>query len=228
MLTQQDFAQQIDGASIDAEIDRLGRQGADGVLMAGQLSRRVNCTVDWQPLGPDGARYRQMASRGESVVFWDDWNRNRVIKLRGRPENGYDTTGFGSILGRDRRGMIELQRGTLAQAVVREGLCWEHFGFGCHVEAVIGEDAGLLLSQRWIRAAETVSWTALRREIKNWMAERGWMPLTDRRDVSILLQDEAWCREGIGAFDVNEANFIKNEEDGQLYPIDLIVWPLPD
>ena len=101
MVNQHDFARLIDGAAIDAEIDRLSRQGADGVVMAGQLSRRINCTVDWQPLGPDGARYRHMASRGESVVFWDDLDGDRVIKLRGQAENGYDTTGFGSILGRD-------------------------------------------------------------------------------------------------------------------------------
>ncbi|MEQ1934746.1 MAG: hypothetical protein ABL962_12875 [Fimbriimonadaceae bacterium] len=228
MLTQQDFARLIDGAAIDAEIDRLGRQGADGVAMASRLSRRINCTVDWQPLGPDGARYRHMACRGEAVVFWDDLDGDRVIKLRGMPENGYETTGFGCILGRNKLGLIELQPGTLAQAVIRESLCWEQFGFGCHVETVVGEDVGLVLAQKWIRPATAASTSALKREIQTWMAARGWESLTDRRDVSVTLRDEAWHRDGMGAFDVNETNFIKSEEDGELYPIDLIVWPLPE
>lgn len=228
MLTQRDFALSIDGVAIDAEIDRLCKQGADGVAMAGRLSRRINCTVDWENLGPDGARYRHMASRGEAVVFWDDLAGDRVIKLRGKPENGYETTGFGCILGRTKSGQIDLQSGTLAQAVIRESLCWEQFGFGCDVEEVIGEDIGLILSQRWIRPADEGSRTALQREIKTWMAERGWEPLVNRRDVSISLSSEAWQRDGIGAFDVNETNFIRSEEDGLLYPIDLIVWPMPE
>lgn len=32
----------------------------------------------------------------------------------------------------------------------------------------------------------------------------------------------------MGAFDVNETNFIQSADDGLLYPIDLIVRPLPD
>ncbi len=233
MLTQRDFALSIDGVAIDAEIDRLCKQGADGVAMAGRLSRRINCTVDWEKLGQDGARYRHMASRGEAVVFWDDLEGNRVIKLRGRPENGYETTGFGCILGRNKHGQIELQPGTLAQAVIRESLCWEQFGFGCAVEEVVrekvtGDDIGLVLSQRWIRPANTGSRTTLQQEINIWMTERGWKPLTNQRDVSISLRGEAWQRDGIGAFDVNETNFIRNEEDGLLYPIDLIAWPMPE
>lgn len=228
MLTQRDFAQLIDGAAIDAEIDWLGKQGADGVAMASRLSRRVNCTLDWQPLGPGGARYRHMASRGEAVVFWDDLDGDRVIKLRGMPENGYETTGFGCILGRNKHGLIELQPGTLAQAVIRESLCWDLFGFGSDVEAIVGDDVGLVLAQKWIRPMNPISKTALKREIKTWMAARGWEPLTNHRNVSITLRDEAWQCDGIGAFDVNETNFIKSEEDGELYPIDLIVWPLPE
>ena len=228
MLIQREFALAIDGVAVDAEIDRLCKQGADGVAMAGRLSRRVNCTVDWESLGPDGARYRHMASRGEAVVFWDDLEKDRVIKLRGRPENGYETTGFGCILGRHRNGQIELQPGTLAQAVIRESLCWDQFGFGCDVEAVIGEDIGLVLSQRWIRPAHAGSRASSQKEIKTWMKERGWEPLMNRRDVSISLRGEAWQRDGIGAFDVNETNFIRSEEDGLLYPIDLIVWPMPE
>ncbi len=169
-----------------------------------------------------------MASRGEAVVFWDDVAEDRVIKLRGKPENGYETTGFGCILGRNKSGQIELQSGTLAQAVIRESLCWEQFGFGCDVEAVIGEDIGLILSQRWIRPVNGGLRTAFLQGIKAWMAERGWEPLMSRRDVSISLRAEAWQRDGIGAFDVNETNFILSEEDGQLYPIDLIVWPMPE
>lgn len=228
MLTQQDFALSIDGVAVNAEIDRLSQQGADGVTMASRLSRRINCTVDWEPLGPDGARYRHMASRGEAVVFWDDLEGDRVIKLRGKSENGYETTAFGCILGRNKLGLIELQPGTLAQTVIRESLCWEYFGFGCHVEAVVGDDVGLVLTQKWIRPVNTASKLTLEREIRSWMIARGWEPLTNRQDVSITLRDEAWQRDGIGAFDVNETNFIKSEEDGELYPIDLIVWPLPD
>lgn len=29
-------------------------------------------------------------------------------------------------------------------------------------------------------------------------------------------------------FDANETNFLKSDVDGQLYPIDLIVWTLPE
>jgi hypothetical protein len=228
MLTQKDFARQIDGAAIDAEIDRLCRQGADGVGMASQLSRRINGTVDWHPLGLDGARYRHMASRGEAVVFWDELDGERLIKLRGMPENGYETTGFGCILGRNKLGLIELQPGTLAQAVIRESLCWEHFGFGCHVEAVVGEDVGLVLTQKWIRPLANFAISTLRREIQTWMSARGWQPLADHRDVSSTLRDEAWHRDGMAAFDVNVTNFIKSEEDQELYPIDLVVWPLPE
>ena len=66
MLTQRDFALSIDGAAIIAEIDRLGQKGTDGIEMARRLSRRINCTVDWQPLGPDGARYRHIID----LIVW--------------------------------------------------------------------------------------------------------------------------------------------------------------
>lgn len=174
--------------------------GPEGVEMARRLSRRINGTVDWNPLGTDEARYRLMTSRGESVVFWDSSTRDRVVKLRGLPENGYETTGFGGILGRDKRGLITLQPGTLAQAVVRESLCWEHFGFGCTVEAVIGEDAGLLLEQRWVRPARgIVMKKPLKQLIRDWMSERGWQPLVECRHVSPcfgmrLGSVKAWAR----------------------------------
>lgn len=121
MLSPQEFASQVDGVVIEAEIDRLiSLHSADAVETATRLSRRINRTVEWNPLGPEGARFRLMTSRGEAVVFWDDADAGeRVIKLRGREENGFDTTGFGCILGRNARGLIELQPGTLAQAVIR-------------------------------------------------------------------------------------------------------------
>lgn len=56
----------------------------------------------------------------------------------------------------------------------------------------------------------------------------GWEPLAERRDISVTLHSHAWQRGGIGAFDANDTNFIRCEADGELYPIDLIVWPLPD
>jgi hypothetical protein len=230
MLSPQEYASQVDGAVIEAEIDRLSSlHSADAVETATRLSRRINRTVEWNPLGPEGARFRLMTSRGEAVVFWDDADGGeRVIKLRGREENGFDTTGFGCILGRNARGLIELQPGTLAQAVIRESLCWEQFGFGCTIEEVIGEDAGLLLAQRWIRPDTTLSPRTLQQRISQWMNERGWEPLRERSDVSVSLRNHAWHRDGMGAFDTNETNFILSAEDGALYPIDLVVWPLPE
>lgn len=230
MLSPQEFAERVDGAAIEAEIGRLSSQHrADAVEMATRLSRRIHRTVNWSPLGPEGARFRLMTSRGEAVVFWDDQDPSeRVIKLRGRVENGFDTTGFGCILGRNARGMIELQAGTLAQAVIRESLCWEQFGFGCTIEDVIGDDVGLLLAQRWIRPETALPSSQLQKRIAQWMTERGWKPLLDRSDVPMHLRNHAWQRDGIGVFDANETNFILSAEDGELYPIDLVVWPLPD
>lgn len=227
MLSQREFALLIDGHAIDVEMDRLVRQGADGVEMAGRLNRRIQRTVDWNPLGPEGARFRHMTSRGESVVFWDDLEAHRVIKMRGGQEHGFETTGFGCILGRNKHGLIELQPGTLAQAVIRENLCWEMFGFGCLIEEIIGDDVALLLSQEWIRPSEVVSSSNLKRQIRDWMTSQGWESLSERRDVSPLVCDDAWHRDGMGAFDVNENNFVLSADNGALYPIDLIVWPLP-
>lgn len=230
MLSPQEFAERVDGAAIDAQIDRLsGQHRADAVEMATRLSRRIHRTVDWSPLGPEGARFRLMTSRGEAVVFWDDQDPGeRVIKLRGRQENGFDATGFGCILGRNARGLIELQPGTLAQAVIRESLCWELFGFGCTIEDVIGDDVGLLLAQRWIRPEAMLSAGQLQQRIARWMTEQGWKPLSERPDVSMPLRNHAWHRDGMGVFDANETNFILSAEDDELYPIDLVVWPLPD
>lgn len=222
MLSQRDFARLVDGPALEREIDRLTQKRGGWLDVAQILSRRINGTLDWEPLGPEGARYRIVGSRGEAVLFWDEMQR-RIIKLRGREENGYGTAGFGCILVRNARGMIEYGPGTLAQAVRREELSWEHLGFGCEFDDIIGDEAGLLLAQRFI-----VGSTPTDREIRAWMTSRGWEPLTHARDVSVTLRDHAWQRDGIGAFDANDTNFIRCEADGELYPIDLIVWPMPE
>jgi hypothetical protein len=197
-------------------------------MMSSVLSRRINGTVDWSPLGGPDGRFQFANNGGESVLFKDSLDAGRILKLRGRPENGFDSTGFGCILGRNRRGFIEVQPGTLAQALVRESLCWEQFGFGSTVAEIIGDDAGLLLSQPWITPSPSVPVSKTRAMIDRWMRERGWEPLQERRDVVTTLRGEAWCRDGLGAFDVHEHNFILSEDDDELYPVDVIVWPLPD
>lgn len=227
MLTQREFAQLIDGPAVEAELDLLVKLGSDGIDMAARLNRRVQRTVDWQPLGPEGARFRHMTSRGESVVFWDDRKADQVIKMRGLPEHGFETTGFGCVLGTNKQGLIHLQPGTLAQAIVRESLCWDLFGFGCLVEDIVGDDIALLLSQRWIRPAENIPGNTIKHKIKHWMIQQGWKSLAENRSISPLVCNHAWHKDGIGAFDVNETNFILSAENGELYPIDLIVWPLP-
>jgi hypothetical protein len=223
MLSQSEFAQLLDGPAVDREIDRLTRKRGGWLDVAQILSRRINGTVDWEPLGPSGARYRIIGSRGEAVLFWDDRLKNRVIKLRGREENGFGTAGFGCILVRNERGMVEYGPGSISQALDRERLSWELLGFGCELETMIGENAGMLLSQRFI-----VGNTPTEGEIQAWMIDHGWEPLAERRDISVTLRSHAWQRDGIGAFDANDTNFIRCEADDELYPIDLIVWPLPD
>ncbi len=227
MLTQEEFAQLIDGQSIETEMDRLVKLGPDGVDMATRLSRRIQRIVDWKPLGSEGARFRLMTSCGESVVFWDDQTANQVVKMRGAPESGFETTGFGCVLGINKQGLIDVQPGTLAQAIVRESLCWDLFGFGCQVEDIVGDDAALLLSQRWIKPADNIPTSAINHRIENWMARQGWKSLAESRSVSPLICNHAWHKDGVGAFDVNESNFILSAMNGELYPIDLIVWPLP-
>ncbi|MBN8421338.1 MAG: hypothetical protein J0L73_20665 [Verrucomicrobia bacterium] len=151
MLTQREFAQLVDGPSVDREIDRLTKKGGGWLQAAQILSRRVNGTLDWEELGPSGSRYQIVGSRGEAVLFWDSHLKNRIVKLRGREENGYGTAGFGCILARNERGMIDYGPGTLEQAMERERLSWEHLGFGCVFEDVIGADvSGLLLAQAFI------------------------------------------------------------------------------
>jgi hypothetical protein len=150
MLSQRDFARLLDGPALGREIDCLTRKRGGWLDVAQILSRRINGTLDWEPLGLAGARYRIVGSRGDAVLFWDE-ERQCIIKLRGREENGFGTAGFGCILVRNERGMIEYGPGTLAQALERERLSWEHLGFGCEFDDLIGEEAGLLLTQRFVR-----------------------------------------------------------------------------
>lgn len=150
MLTQQELAGLVDGPSLDREIDRLTKKGGGWLNAAQILSQRVNSTVDWENLGPAGWRYQVVGSRGEAVLFWDNLLKNRIVKLRGREENGYGTAGFGCILMRNERGLIEFGPGTIEQAMERGRLSCEHLGFGCVFEAVIGNGNWLLLAQAFI------------------------------------------------------------------------------
>ena len=222
MLTQREFARLVDGPAVDREIDRLTRKGGGWIRTAQILSRRINGTVDWEPLGPAGARYSVIGSRGEAVLFDDREDASRVVKLRGREENGYGTAGFGCVLVRNERGVIEYGPGTIEQALERERLTWALFGYGCVFENVIGDGDGLLLAQAFIGGTAPTE-----KEICTWMMRHGWESLEDARDVSISLRRHAWRRGEFGAFDANETNFIKSDMDGQLYPIDLIVWKMP-
>lgn len=223
MLTQREFARLVDGPSLDREIDRLTKKGGGWLQAAQILSRRINGTVDWEPLGPANARYSVIGSRGEAVLFDDREDASRIVKLRGREENGYGMAGFGCILVRNERGMIEYGPGTVEQALERERLSWEHLGFGCVFEDVIGDVDGLLLAQAFVSGTAPTE-----KEIHAWMTQQGWESLDEAKDVSTTLRHHAWRRGRIGAFDANETNFIKSDVDGQLYPIDLIVWTMPE
>lgn len=97
MLTQREFARLVDGPSLDREIDRLTKNGGGWLQAAQILSRRMNGTVDWEPLGPANARYSVIGSRGEAVLFDDREDASRIVKLRGREESGYGTAGFDPI-----------------------------------------------------------------------------------------------------------------------------------
>ena len=223
MLTQREFARLVDGPSLDREMDRLTKKGGGWLQAAQILSRRINGTADWESLGPAGSRYSVIGSRGEAVLFDDREDASRIIKLRGREENGYGTAGFGCILVRNKRGMIDYGPGTIEQALERERLNWECFGFGCIFEDLIGDHAGLLLAQAFISGTAPTE-----QEIRTWMIQHGWESLEETHDVVVTLRQHAWRRGNIGAFDANETNFIKSAADGQLYPIDLIVWPMPE
>ena len=188
---------------------------------ASVLSRRINGTLDWEPLGRVGARYEIIGSRGEAVLFADQEDERRILKLRGREENGFGSAGFGCILGRDARGLITYQPGTLDQALEREELTWREFGFACRYEDIIGNGDGLLLVQDFINGSAPTL-----REIRAYMEGQDWEFLATARDVSPILCDHAWRRGDVYAFDGNETNFIKSDTDGKVYPVDLIVWRL--
>lgn len=222
MLSRSEFARAIDGPAFNREIERLSRKGGGWVEVASVLSRRINWTLDWADLGPAGARYKLIGSRGEAVLFDDQLDSTRILKLRGREENGFGSAGYGCILGRNMLGRVCYEPGTLEQAIERERLTWEQFGFSCRVEAVLENEAGLLLAQDFI-----VGSAPTETEIEAYMRHHGWTSLHGCNDVSPVLQKHAWRRGDIGAFDANETNFIKADADGLLYPIDLIVWPWP-
>ena len=168
-LSRSELAQLIDGASLERELERLGRKGAGWIEVASVLSRRINWTLDWADLGPDGARYSVIGSRGEAVLLWDNLLRNRIMKLRGQEVNGFGGAGFGCILGRGHLGRICYQPGTLDQAIERESLSWQHLGFSCYAEAIIEDEAGLLLAQDFI-----VGSAPTEQEIQAYMLANGW------------------------------------------------------
>jgi hypothetical protein len=99
MLSRPELARLIDGAAFNREVERLSRKGGGWVEAAAVLSRRINWTLDWADLGPADARYKVIGSRGEAVLFDDALDSSRIMKLRGREENG--SAGFGGILGRN-------------------------------------------------------------------------------------------------------------------------------
>jgi hypothetical protein len=225
MLSPGEFASQIDGPSVEREISRIGSQGSAYLDLARTLSSRVNNTAGWKPLGPAGARYELLAVRGEAVVFLDGQTNDRVVKLRGREENGFNA-GFGCILGRNKMGRVDLVPGTLEQALEREFLTWQAFGFGCRVDSIIGDgerEDGLLLGQTFVEGDSPTP-----AEIQLWMKQRGWHWQNASRDISPPLCSTAWVRDGIAAFDAEPSNFIRNKSDKEIYPIDLVVCHWPD
>ena len=223
MLSRSELARLIDGSAVDREIDRLCKKGGGWVNAATVLSRRINWTVDWADLGPADSPFRIVGSRGEAVIFWDDTtDKPTLVKLRGREENGFGSAGFGCILARDSFGRVAYAPGTMDQALERERLSWEVFGFSCRLLDVIEDEAGLLLAQDFIEGTAPTE-----KEIHAYMNAQGWQWQRDSSDVSPSLAQHAWRKGDIGAFDANETNFIKAAADGLIYPIDLIVWHWP-
>jgi hypothetical protein len=222
MLSRSELARLIDGPALDREIERLGKMGGGWVNAATVLSRRINWTVDWANLGPEGSRLKVVSSRGEAVLFDDAEDSSIIVKLRGREENGFGSAGFGCILARDFHGRVEYAPGTLDQALERERLSWEAFGFSCRLMDVIEEEVGMLLAQDFIEGTAPTE-----KEIHAYMIANGWEWQRDSREVSPTLANHAWRKESVGAFDANETNFIKAAADGLIYPIDLIVWHWP-
>lgn len=222
MLSRSELARLIDGPALDREITRLSKLGGGWVEIASVLSRRINWTLDWSDLGPDGARFRVVSSRGEAVLFDDRDNPNVIVKLRGREENGYGEAGFGCILSRNARGLVCYAPGTIADAIERERLSWQAFGFSCRVLDFVEDEAALLLEQDFIAGEAPTE-----KEIHAYMLGEGWEWMNAARDVSPTLTRHAWRKGGVGAFDANPTNFIKSRDDGRIYPIDLIVWHWP-
>jgi hypothetical protein len=223
MLSRSELARLIDGPALEREIDRLGKLGGSWVQAATVLSRRINWTVDWADLGPAGARFRVIGSRGEAVLFDDREDPEVIIKLRGREENGFGDAGFGCILARNARGEVAYAPGTMEQAVEREKLTWEAFGFSCHVLDEVEDGMGLLLAQDFIEGIAPTE-----KEIHTYMIRQGWEWQRTNSGVSPTLCHFAWRKGNLGAFDANETNLIKSALDGEIYPIDLIVWHWPE
>lgn len=130
--------------------------------------------------------------------------------------------GVAGILGRNALGRVGYVPGTLDQAIERERLTWKNFGFSCRVEDVLEEEVGLLLAQDFIVGSAPTD-----AEFQEYMLAGGWEPLRGCNEVSPVLQNYAWRRGEVGAFDANETNFIKADADELIYPIDLIVWHWP-
>ena len=144
------------------------------------------------------------------------------MKLRGREENGFGDAGFGCILTRNARGLISYGPGTITDAIERETLTWEAFGFSCRVLDVIEGESALLLEQDFIEGEAPTD-----KEIHSYMTSEGWEWQHETPDVSPTLCRYAWRKGNLGAFDANPTNFIKSTVDGNVYPIDLIVWHWP-
>ena len=158
------------------------------------------------------------------MIFWDDQAEvPTLIKLRGCEENGFGDAGFGCILGLNARGEIAYMPGTMEQAVEREKLTWEAFGFSCRVLDEVEDGMGLLLAQDFIEGTAPTE-----KEIHAYMTRQGWEWQRTNRSVSPTLCHYAWRKGSLGAFDANETNLIKSTLDGAIYPIDLIVWHWPE
>ncbi|MGY8643556.1 MAG: hypothetical protein ACKVJU_20985 [Verrucomicrobiales bacterium] len=173
MLTRQSFAKEINGPSVDDAVISAGKRGGGWLDWSAVLNRSLYKTLDWAPLGGEDARFRFLSSRGEAVIFRGDFQKDRVLKLRGLEENGF-MGGFGSIIGRNERGKLDYLVGTLEQALERERPTWREFGFGCDVFDILEGEVGLVLEQRFINGeapTETV--------IRDYMIANGWESISN-------------------------------------------------
>ncbi len=220
MLNRTLFAKEIDGPAVDEAIRSAGKRGSGWLEWAALLNRRVYKTLDWEPLGDHEARYKFLSSRGEAVIFRDDEEKARILKLRGLEENGF-MGGFGSYLGLNERGKIDYLPGTIAKALERERICWREFGFGCDLFAILEDECGLVLEQKFINGTGPTE-----TEIDGYMKAEGWESQSKNSDLEDRVRSHAWRRGSILATDANPTNFVKSEVDGELYPIDVIVWDM--